>query len=215
VKPPFRIPHAPASTLVVVTMALLASFVPAHRALAQCTWPVLTSGTPTSLGDGATPQFSMGVNYWTAVGSRGPVGDDWDLTVNSGTGGLPLCVSGPLASSTYAGSTVDFVIGDFNSGGNPAGTYYVRSYRYSGVGSAAALEWDDGIDQIIVNDYPTVRTTGPGEVLECWDTYLVAGQTYFVSHGSFGGAVTRVFLFRNPAAAPIGSGARATCSRSG
>jgi hypothetical protein len=186
------------SLLFVLTAALLASG-GAAPATAQCTWPTLISGTVVSLGDGATPQFTMGVSYWTAIGVRGPAGDDWDLSVNSSTAAYPACVAGGLASSTYGGSTVDFVIGDFNGGGNPHGTYYARSYRYSGAGTSASVEWDDGTEQLVVNGYPVSRSTGPDDVLECWDVYLTGGTTYTLSHASIGTATTRTFLFRNPA----------------
>ena len=152
-----------------------------------------------SNANGVTPQFAMAANYWMAVGVRGPVGDDWDLSVNSTTAAFPACVTGGLASSTYGGGTVDFVIGDFNAGANPPGTYYARPYRFSGVAAAADVEWDDGMDQLIVNDYVTVRTTSTSDVLECWDTFLEAGKTYSLNLNSGGGAVTHAFLFRNPA----------------
>jgi len=199
---PIRSLRGTAPTFAIAVTMLFASTLAPEQALAQCTYPVLTSGTVVSLGSGATPQFSMGVAYWSAVGVRGPVGDDWDLSVNSATGAFPGCVAGGLSSSAYGGSTVDFVIGDFNSGANPLGTYYAQTIRFSGVGAAADVEWDDGTDQLVVNDYPTVRSTGPGDVLECWDTFLEAGKTYTLSHVSFGSATTRAFLFRNPAAGP-------------
>lgn len=193
----------PALRLGFLALAAVLSIGISPPAGAQCTWPVLSSGVPQSLGHGATPQFTQGTNYWMAVGSRGPVGDDWDLTVHSATGAFPTCVGGStLATSTYGGSTVDFVIGDFNTGSNPYGTYYARSYRYSGTGTEASVEWDNGMDQILVNDFPTQRSTGPGDVLECWDVYLEAGKLYTINLGSFGSAITKLFLFRDPAAAP-------------
>jgi hypothetical protein len=178
----------------VAVLALSLSLPSAAPALAQCSYPTLISGTVVSLGSGATPQFTSNANYWTAVGSRGPAGDDWDLSVNSSTGEPSLCVSGTLASSTYSAG-VDFVVGDFNA--NPHGTYYARSYRFGGTGTAADVEWDHGFDQLLPNAMPAQRSTGPDDVLECWDTYLEAGVTYTLNLVSFGTATTRAFLFRN------------------
>jgi hypothetical protein len=140
--------------------------------------------------------ITQATGYWTAVGVRSTT--DWDIEANSsGVGGVAgVCQSGLLARSAGIG-VADFVVGDFNAGANPFGTYYVRDYRFAGAGTGT-VEWDGGPDLISVGGPLTHRTTGPNDVLEVWDVRLVAGQTYSIYLGHTGAADVKVMLFRNP-----------------
>ena len=104
--------------VLLVTLASLATAFVARptNVLAVCTYPFLTSGNASNLGDGATPKFGMSENNWTAVGLRPPGNDDWDLTLNRDAAGEPLCVASQLSASAYTANYVDFVVGDFNAG---------------------------------------------------------------------------------------------------
>lgn len=166
--------------------------------VSTCTTPIaLTSGTsvftPASLG---YYSFNQQEFYWTAVGVRDP-GSDWDIDVyQTGSGGsAPVCFSGPLAVSPGVG-VADFVIGDFNSGQNPFGTYYARPYQYSGTGNART-EWDDGFEQLAVGSPPITRNTDTFDVLEVWDVFLEGGQQYDFFFERTGAADTKLLLFRS------------------
>ncbi len=160
---------------------------------------------PVALASGVsvpTPQiaglysFNQQAGYWSAVGVRS-VGSDWDLGVyqNPSGGNWPVCLSGTLGTSTRVAG-VDFVIGDFNSGQNPLGTYYASAYRFSGPDDAVT-EWDDGVDAIGVGNPPLIRTTGPGDVLEVWDVFLLQGTDYDFFFERIGGGDTKLLLFQS------------------
>jgi hypothetical protein len=163
-----------------------------------CTSPLpLTSGvssfTPASLGYYTINQQSI---YWTAVGVRDPE-SDWDIDAYAagGNGVWPVCFNNNQAASTGVG-LVDFVIGDFNSGQNPLGTYFIRSYQYAGT-SDARTEWDDGTDQLSVGAPLTARNTGAADVLEVWDVFLTGGTDYDFVFQRSGAADTKLLLYRS------------------
>lgn len=160
----------------------------------------LASGVSTTDVPENFHSFAQSSQYWTAVGVRSTT--DWDIEVNSNPGGgAPgICQSGTLGSSTFGGTTVDFVVGDFNTGGNPTGTYYTRDFRFSGTG-VGTVEWDSGPDAITVGAAPIHRTTDASDVLEVWDVFLNAGQTYGIYFAHYGAVDAKVFVFRNPGGA--------------
>jgi hypothetical protein len=164
-----------------------------------CVCPLeLVSGTPGTVGAPETDySFGQYQNYWTAVGVRGAPGADYDLAVYSkATGGTyPVCFSDLVQQSQMGSATVDFVVGDFNS--NPMGTHFARAYLSVGSG-LGKLEWDDGYDQLIVNDAWTFRSTGPEDVLEVWDVLLEAGKTYGFVVRPGASEPMNLYLFRNP-----------------
>src|SRR5262249_39408772 len=94
----------------------------------------------------------------------------------------------------------DFVVGDFNAGGNALGTYYTRPYRFGGTG-VGTVEWDSGSDQIVIGSAPVHRTTDANDVLEIWDVFLTGGQTYGIYFSHTGLADVHAMLFRNPGGA--------------
>jgi hypothetical protein len=173
----------------------------------HCLPPVaLASGVPQgAFGQRALKSLSQSSPYFTAVGVRGddPT-DDWEMRVFASPGGTswPQCASNMLAASVFADGLVEFVVGDFNGGANPTGTYYPQAALRGPIGqSPAKVEWDSGSDQIAVNAVPISRTTGPGDILECWDVYLPGPRDYTLVLEHDGPAALRAFVFRNPGAA--------------
>lgn len=145
--------------------------------------------------------FTQTAPFWTAVGVRSSGTDDYDLGVYSnGTGGVVgTCFSGLLGTSGQANPpvTLDFVVGDFNTGANPGGTYFVRPYRYSGTGSGL-LEWAKGQAALgTVNSYAR-GTTSAAHALRVYDVYLTSGATYSLYFAHTGAADLKALLFRNP-----------------
>jgi hypothetical protein len=188
----------------VLAVALASAFaltlVPAS-ARAQCNYPFMASGSTMyfPFGQTYTPTVVQPTNYWSVVAVRPDAGSDWDLAAYSTAVLFPTCVSGELASSVRATSSVDLIIGDFNH--NPTGTFYVRPYHFGG-GGGATVEWDDGPDVISVNAPRTERATGPADVVEVWDVFLIAGQNYSFDIQTQGTNHMQMHLFKNPANAP-------------
>jgi len=166
---------------------------------AACTYDALSSGVPQSLAALTALTFTMNVNYWCAIGVRPQPGEDWDIGVFATTGSPPDCVDNPLASSTGGTGVVDFVVGDFNF--NAHGQYYALADPFAGTGPGT-VEWDDDQNVITINDFGTQRSTGPNDVLECWDVFLTQGVPYTVSLGQTGATQADLFLFRNAGGVP-------------
>ena len=153
----------------------------------------LSSGTPVTV---ASPsdiyRFEQYDNDWSAVGVRSA--SNWDLQINGDQSGAapPVCVGGTIAGSYSPGGGVDFAVGDFNH--NLRQEYHVTFSRPSGSDSSV-VEWDAGSDLAIGT--PVLRTTGPSDVLEVWDVFLTAGQTYNIHFDRDGAADTRFHLYRS------------------
>jgi hypothetical protein len=142
--------------------------------------------------------FTQALGYWTAIGVRNTT-YDWDLTVSSNHTAMPwpACATSLVASSNCVPPRQDLIVGDFNY--NTAGTYYVRAHQQSpGYLSAPTVQWDSGADRILPNDNNlATRTTGPDDVVGCWDVYLAGGRTYAFELSHSGGADLKLLLFRN------------------
>ena len=166
---------------------------------AQCSYPLLSSGVAVYYPPGTVlfPTIVQSTNYWSAVAVRPDPGSDWDLSLNTTATAFPACVTGALASSEYAGSAVDVVVGDFNH--NAQGTFYARPYLFNGPGGAT-VEWDDGADQLVVNGPWISRTTGPADVIECWDVFMEQGSFYAINLLNYGDASLRLLFFQSPSA---------------
>ncbi|MFN8587333.1 MAG: hypothetical protein U0704_05985 [Candidatus Eisenbacteria bacterium] len=146
--------------------------------------------------------FTQATRYWTAVGVRSSGTDDYDLGVysNPSGGAVGTCFTGALGSSGQANPpvTLDFVVGDFNSGANAPGTYYVRPYRYSGTGSGL-LEWAKGQTVLgTVGSYARGKTSS-AHALRVYDVYLTGGTTYSLYFAHTGAADQKALLFQNAA----------------
>jgi hypothetical protein len=166
---------------------------------AQCSYPFMASGSAVHYTNSTVlyPTIVQNTNYWSAVAVRPDAGSDWDLSLNSTATAFPTCVTGTLASSTYGAGNVDVVIGDFNH--NALGTYYARPYLFAGTGGAT-VEWDDGSDQLGVNAPWISRSTGPNDVLECWDVFLEQSKVYYFYLANTGNASLRFLFFQSPGA---------------
>lgn len=176
-----------------------------------------TCMTPTALASGTATltvqaensfSFNQTNNFWSAVGVRRTTpGVDWDIEDDSGTAGpgYPNCLSGVLASSTGLADSVDFVVGDFNF--NTPGTYYTRPHMFTtGGGGGAYVEWSGGAQALSVNAPLVTGNTGATDVLQIWDTYLVAGHQYTFTFMPTGAAATKILLFRNGGATTLWEG---------
>jgi hypothetical protein len=166
-------------------------------AIDQCQPPIaLTSGAAASTSPPFRYRLEQAEPYWSCVGVRGTGGDDWNVIgYKTGQGAdEPVCFEDSTSASSTPGSGVDFILGDFTY--NPLGPYFARIVRASG-SSLGVVEWDDGPDEIFVGSAPVDRSTGPSDVLEVWDTYLEAGQTYTIFFERQGAANTRFLLFEN------------------
>jgi hypothetical protein len=173
--------------------------------IGNCLSPfALSSGVVANvLGQSGNRSINQTVPYFTAIGTRTDGVRPWEAWMYSTPGGdvWPVCYTGLLASSGLDpdGGT-HFVVGDFNSGANPTGTYYPRiETRYFGEPSAK-VEWDSGSDQLSVNAPPISRTTGASDILECWDVFLELSTLYSIHFEHDGPADLKVFVFRNPGA---------------
>jgi hypothetical protein len=139
----------------------------------------MTSGTPLPVaGISNNESFTQNQYYWTAFGVRSDNlfnGGLWDAGVfGSASGGFwPTCYGNPLAiSSQYPSNGIEYVVGDFNSGGAAQGTYYAKALGLNGTPGTGLMEWDGGADQIVSNGLPVVRATGSNDVLEAWDLWI-------------------------------------------
>jgi hypothetical protein len=112
-------------------------------------------------------QFTNTSGYWSVVGVRPNVAaEDWDISLFD-----DVYFSNVLASSTYGGSTVDFVVVDGNH--SPSVARGIKASRYSGSGSGR-VEFEGGMD-IITTSTPMTETWTAGDVVEMWDVYLTPG----------------------------------------
>lgn len=108
-------------------------------------------------------QYNQSVIYWAATGVRPNAGSDWNIMLYSDTN-----FGTQLASSTYGGTTVDFVVADYNH--SPTGVDAIYVTRYSGT-SGATIEYEDGTESFSYpNSYST--TWSVGDVVEIFDYYV-------------------------------------------
>ena len=191
-----RIPSRIAFVRPVLAAALALSLAsaPAH---AVCNYVTLTSGVSTTTTVTTNYTFSQSNVYWAAVAVKPQAGTDWDMYLYSSTAADPACVTGQLASSAAGQSGVDYVIADFNA--SPRGTYYAQASLFAG-GGTARVQWDDGADQLIMNDPLISRSVNGAYVIEVWDVFLDAGKPYTFTFNR-GGADLRLNVFENPGGA--------------
>jgi hypothetical protein len=146
---------------IAATAALaLAALLPAF-ARADCTWPLLVNDVPVTNGAAtSTLSFTAPAGSWGAVGVRSAAGSDHDLTVFQNTAGSPTCVANPLAGSS--GSIgAEFVVGDFRTLRNGAGTWYPGITRTAGAGTPPSSGTLGGAE-IVVDNPATVHNTDSG-----------------------------------------------------
>ncbi len=163
--------------------------------------PLASTVSVTALEPGRRYSFFQSERYFTAIGVRpNQTANYWAMWVGEVAADLaPQCYQTHRASS-FGADAVAYVVGDFNPGANPdETTIYARAYAPWGTGSSTGtVEWDDGFDQIQVDQPPTVGVTSASDVLTCWDTLLEAGYRYRVHFTHTGLANLKLALFDNP-----------------
>ena len=113
---------------------------------------------------------------------------------------FPECMDGRGSEGGSFGQ-VACVILDYNH--IPPSTGYIKTYRqFPGV-NPGTVEWDDGADILQINGPRAYRSTGPADVLEVWDVFLTAGNTYTFEFERSGSADTKLLLERNPFTGPL------------
>ena len=138
-------------------------------------------------------QMSNSSSRWYAAGLRGNSGtDDWDIYLYSNS-----TMSSLLASSTYGGAAVDFVVIDGNH--TPVATKYIKASRFSGSGGAT-IEYEGGNDILSLNS-PTSEFWPSGDVIQVWDVYLPLGTYVFDLSTTSGNANLDIALFKSNGAA--------------
>ena len=171
-------------------------------AVGRCEIPTdLVSGVAVSTAGLGQRYYRWDQNgtFHLAVGVRGTA--NWNIAAFGDRTGSswPTCFADPLATSSLAAPAVDFIVGNFDLQ-IPDTSYFVRAFMNNNQGTPSAMvEWDGGstLSDIVLTDpsNPTIsRTTGPSDVLECWDIYLNSGQSYQVFFNT-NGADLKLFLF--------------------
>gem|GEM_PF-3501287 len=107
--------------------------------------------------------------YWAAVGIRPDDGSDWDISLYEDTACTQF-----LEDSRLAGSSVDFVVRDYNHA--PTGWEGVRVYRYAGSGGVT-VEYEDFNEMLEVGSQS--YTWPSGDVVEIFDIHLDPGTYTF------------------------------------
>lgn len=141
---------------------------------------------------------------WFGFAAR-PISGDWDVRLYGSASGsaAPVCAGDLKGSSSYGGSTVDFVAGDFsNFGSAPLGWYFPYLTQFSGTGGVTAehVTWRGTLE--VNDDYAQVPVFAT-DLAKVYDAYLVAGHTYTLEY--LGTAGHTLLLF-----APSASGASFT-----
>lgn len=135
--------------------------------------------------------------YWSAVAVRPADGSDSDLSLynDSGLGTL-------LGSSSYGGSTTDFVAVNSNSGARPLQTYYPRVTRFAGTGGYS-VEFLQGSTTFSAGT--TTVTTTAADPISIRDSYQTSGvPVYYRAVPVNGQSVALSFL--QPGQTIIGRG---------
>ena len=145
-------------------------------------------------------RFDTTNGYWAAVAVRPPSASDYDLhlydDVNQGT---------LLKSSAAAGSVIDVVAVNSNSGFAALGDYYPRVSRWNGSGDYT-VELSSGASTLPSNG---TMTFGTGDVVTVRDVYLSAGvEATFLTRPAAGQDVDALLFGSTP-----GTGATAYRSR--
>jgi hypothetical protein len=132
---------------------------------------------------------------WTAVGVRSSAAD-WDVS-QFGLGGSdawPNCFA-PEVARSEAVLTPDFVVGDFHH--NAPGVYPLRFRQFSpALRMPAEFQWAGDANVLAVNGPVVNATPFAGEVLRCYEAYLVAGTTYQIEYNQV--SSRPLLVFGNP-----------------
>ena len=155
----------------------------------------LLNATPvTSSAQPGHYRFNQTNNYWAVIGVRPPPGSDYDLHLY-----LDNLDSTLLASSSYTGTVVDFIAGDYNH--SPLGYYYPKVTLFNGSGSYT-VERENGTEQLSSDGTTGTINWTSSNVVKVWDVYLTAGRQYrFTLNMISGTANVGIALFKSTASA--------------
>ena len=109
-------------------------------------------------------------NCWYVVGIRPPSTADYDMTLY-GDNKLDFL----YASSSYGGSTIDFVVGDCNH--SPIGIEQIGLSHYSGDWGTYNLSWEGGNEMLYADGIARNEWWWNGHVVRVWDVPLHGGET--------------------------------------
>lgn len=107
---------------------------------------------------------------WGVVGLRSPSTADYDIQLFGDNNHRYL-----LASSSYGGQTVDFVVGDYNH--SPLGNDHVQVDRYSGASDDYRMNYESGSSVLYPDGLARAGTWSAESVARVWDVPLFAGET--------------------------------------
>ncbi|WP_338177527.1 IPT/TIG domain-containing protein [Jatrophihabitans sp.] len=110
--------------------------------------------------------------YWSVVAERPDAGTDTDLTVYNDFG-----QTSALASSSYGGTTTDFVAINSNSGHRALQTYYPRVTQFAGSGGYT-IEEAQGSNTLSAGSSTNNFTSG--QPIRIWDSYQASGQPVYL-----------------------------------
>jgi hypothetical protein len=133
---------------------------------------------------------------WGVVSVLGG-GADYDLQLYGGQQGpgYPDCYSAPGASSSGAGPTADFIVGDFRS--TPLVTTYARLYDFPmNPSDAARAEWSQAHVPVVVNG-AIVADNFASHLAVVHEVRLIAGATCQIQFVPGTGESQSVLLFGN------------------
>lgn len=109
-------------------------------------------------------------NTWSAIGLRSPSGSDYDMQVYGDNSHNYL-----LASSSYAGQTIDFVVSDYNH--DRPGNEHVQVNLYSGSANNYRLHWESGTGMLYPNGVASNGAWQSYYVVRTFDVPLFGGET--------------------------------------
>jgi hypothetical protein len=140
----------------------------------------LTANTATLATGTNAYTITTGGPYWSVVGVRPPLGQDYDMRLSRN--------GAQLASSTYSAGHFDFIAIDSNR--MPVGASYEVTVRpYNGATGQYSVNFADPLTTMNFGGSGYVQTPEP-QFLTIRDMYLTKGQNY----GIFGGLAPYVFL---------------------
>lgn len=151
----------------------------------------------------AWPGFIPSTQAWGVVGVRGEPGYFYNWDVAPGfriPNTVQMTCTDSILKSQDSGVLTKVIAGDFRT--NPLRLYTAHA-SLSGLPktySDGYMEWEDGIDSLVVNAPATAVTPPANNVLDAWNVRLVAGGTYNFQLVPNGGAtaVYRMLVFSNP-----------------
>ncbi len=107
---------------------------------------------------------------WAVTALRSPSGADYDLRVYGDNNH-----HFQYASSAYGGTTVDFVVGDYNH--SPIGNEHIEVYRYSGNDEWYNLTYESGGEMLFADGIARYGSWNDYSIAQVWDVPLFGGET--------------------------------------